>query len=327
MNPGSQLMGDYVTMIDNEEPSPDTNALSPGGDSNIGRQWTPNNNAGPVNYNNAGGNKQTPVEFIPDLHGPMVDSMDWGSMSFEYRSQWADKGWPVPEIYTQTQSGPGGNFNPSGNFPDYGSLPQIDNSDPNSPIPGYTHDTDVTPDNEDELAQALDTVNSAVPVDDIAPVDSNNNPLVGDDASTFGNDSPATPNTDDSYLDASEGTRSAGSPMEQSSNQTPNNTEDLPDVVLKSAITYSVKKCCGTYPRRYKFSAGKRGCCIHNGVERLYSPHHSQCCQIRAQGARGVYQPYESFLAHKNDNCLQLLANNERHEYQPSFGPDYNLPN
>jgi hypothetical protein len=83
--------------------------------------------------------------------------------------------------------------------------------------------------------------------------------------------------------------------------------EQLPEIVMKSAVTHHYRQCCGQYPTRYKFSTKRMGCCNDNGIERLYNPTNAKCCHVKS--ARGVSGSMASYLAKSADDCEDAFNN------------------
>lgn len=231
----------------------------------------------------------------------------WGSPDHQ-RGLWADTyGWPIEEVQKKQKKPSNYNFpdygmptfgdgnfppqdDPFGDFVNNQELQFADDSIPATAAPENDHQTPAVP--EDEIDEHLNVVVQT----SVGNTAGGSPPMVGDDASDFGGEDVLVP----SEVGYNQEIKSGGSPAGSEENSEEPG-EDL-QVTLKSAVTYSVKQCCGQYPTRYKYSANKMGCCKDNGIEKLYSPHYSKCCVVKTQ--RGVMgATYASFLARRSDDC------------------------
>jgi hypothetical protein len=169
----------------------------------------------------------------------------------------------------------------------------VEEAAPTAAAPEYTHAAENQPEN---IAEHLDTVSEHAEIN--TQSGSSPNGPFADDANDF--ELEFLEGGPEEMGEQVQETKAGGSPAGNDSSSEP--ADEVLAPVLKSAITYSVKQCCGQYPQRYKYSANKMGCCNDNGEEKLYSPHYSKCCVIRtARGALG--ETYASFLTNKNQDC------------------------
>lgn len=198
---------------------------------------------------------------------------DWSGMTLTDRAFWAAKGWVIPEEEDQkTSSGTGG-----GNWQDpftgfnYGNADPVGSktAEPTEEAT-YTHQTEAAPETEKVLDEALEKVTTTVkPMTETEAAKLN--PLLADDASGF--------------------PEGAASPADSGATSENKNT---PEVVMKSATTFNHKQCCGEYPKRYKYSRNKQGCCIENSGNYaskwgyLYAPSKGQCCHKSVDSQRGT---------------------------------------
>lgn len=284
--------------FDNEPVAPDSGAPASPGSLEAGRQFS----------SQSPSNEEESVSFLPGPSTINIPKYQEGFPQPEYetiplaqRGSWIDMEWPVPEAwidptsdeYVNTDtglniSGPGGNFNPVDNSLNFAE--EI----PTTAAPNYSPASTSQPETYEELDAELDNVQENIPSGEI--ISQGSPAMLGDDASAYPDEE--LPIGDGEYLNAE--IKTGGSPAGGDSSTTPD--EETPEIVLKAAVTYSVKQCCGQYPKRYKYSANKMGCCNDNGLETLYSPHYAKCCVVKtARGVQGT--TYASFLAKKDDDC------------------------
>lgn len=237
-------------------------------------------------------NQDPSAKRSPYSPGPGVEEPDWSKIDLADRALWSDKGWEIPEEEEIKSSNNGGNWdaNPFTGF-NFGANGPVGGKSVEPVVPAtYTHATEATPETEEALDDALDEVNTTVqPMDETTA--STLAPLLADDASGFDG---------------------AGNPEEGAGTS---ENENPIEVVMKSATTFNHKQCCGEYPKRYKYSRNKQGCCIENtGIYAnkwgyLYAPSKGQCCHKSVDSMRGS-KTYTRFALIEED-CNDLMADME----------------
>jgi len=249
----------------------------------------------------------------PEVYAKTDDSDEepaWSFIEMSQRGQWAANGWDV-NFDVEYVPPPTRRQDPM----DFGTIsfapynPAFD-----SPVvaPAFTHDTAPVATDE-EFDNANEVVTQATPSGDHLPDD---NELYAD--AVVAEDEPAPAETNSPANGSNDAPSSKGySPNEASLSS--GQAEAAPAPVVKAAATFNHQKCCGEYPRRYKYSANKQGCCIENvgpyanpwGY--LYSPARGKCCikTVSAQGPRAGTVTYTRY-ANNQESCDDLLEPHTR---------------
>jgi len=254
-----------------------------------------------------GNNWDAPSPFL-FVDGQAQDEPNWAQIKLDERKNWANFGWEVPDVeYTPPQQ----NNNYMNPFMGFNNGPSGFNDEPiiASPIvdPAPFDHTNAASPNDDDLDGHLEEVVTRAPT----PVDLPDNPLLADDASEPEVQESASPVGDNSAA-ASNGQ----TPVEAALNAAP--ATEAPAPVLKNAGTFNHQKCCGEYPRRYKYSSSRQGCCIENvgpyanhwGY--LYSPSRGKCCVKTVDSYRGTGSVTYTRYANNNEDCEEMLAPHNR---------------
>lgn len=228
---------------------------------------------------------------------------NWGAMTLEERRKWADAyGLDIPEEFKEPKVVEEYVYQP-GNI-QFGSVPSGSNQVPqfadavadaseNAGNPAFTHASTEAPATDADLNNALEQV-----ADVASQV--NGNQLYADDANNYMFDDNLPMDGPDRAVN--------GAPLSDSpATSSVSEPEQLPEVVMKSAVTHHYRQCCGQYPTRYKFSTKRMGCCNDNGIERLYNPSNAKCCHVKS--ARGVSGSMASYLARSLDDCEDAFNN------------------
>lgn len=293
--PNIQQFGDFVGSPSDSEESPLTGNMSP--TLTGGRHISTGDPEDQINFTSV--NRQPKDQYEEGVS----EIPDWDTVPVWERASYADSGYPVPEWWLLPKSpseseasAPWDGGLQFGDFDDGSDLfPNFASEEPavaSTAQPNYDHTVATSPADIVEFQEELDNVTEHIP-DEVLE----HSPMMqGDDASDW--EDGANP-SEIEYLNAADGEKAGGSPAGEESN---NGESEAPVITLKSAITYSVKQCCGQYPTRYKYSSKKMGCCKDNGIEKLYSPHHSKCCVVKtARGSMG--ETYASYLATNTVGC------------------------
>ena len=249
------------------------------------------------------GQGQAPAAPAAPVAPVTANQPNWAAMTLEERRKWAEVyGLEIPEEFKEPKPVEEYVYQPGniqfGTVPAGSNGPQIPEFadavaqvSQNAGAPAFTHASTEAPATDDELNGALEQVaNVASQV--------NTNQLYADDANTYVFDD-TLPNPDRSVFEepVAPAAVSAAQPAEA----------EIPEVVMKSAVTHHYRQCCGQYPTRYKFSTKRMGCCNDNGIERLYNPTNSKCCHVKS--ARGVSGSMASYLARSSDDCEDAFNN------------------
>lgn len=204
-------------------------------------------------------------------------------MTLEERRKWADLGYEIPEEFKPPPEVVEV-YQPSGNLI-FGSVPAGPQepvfADIAAPQPAFTHASTEAPATVDELNVALAAVTEQAI----------NHQLYGDNANNM--------ELNSSHI------------FEEEPAQAPPAVEEVeeivpPEIIMKAAVTHHYRKCCGQYPKRYKYSTNRMGCCNDNGIERLYSPSHAKCCLVKSSRATAGTN-LASYLAHIAEDCDDAL--------------------
>lgn len=257
-----------------------------------------------------GTNWDVPVDpFDFELYGDNIHNPPlFQFVGLDIRKIWVDNfGWPnelvdleyIPVKQKETEAD-SWNQDPFLNFFGNNDLPLDEDLD--IPVAPYNHAVEDTPTTAEALEAALDQTNDEIAATDAPAISFD--PVFADDASEYaGEGSPVVEDSGNGQAD--------NAPADDSSAE---EEEAAPQVTLKSAATFNHRKCCGEYPKRYKYSSNKQGCCIENvgpyanqwGY--LYAPSRGKCCHkaksVRGEGSGTI--TYTRF-AGLDQNCDHLL--------------------
>lgn len=280
-------------------------AASPSGSASMGRGSASSEDEYPYDVNASGDAWETPEVYGADSGN---DAPFWQFIEMSERGNWGASGWNVPDVefIPPPKKDQEDNFN-FGGFPNFAPVDRFDGPIiADSPAPIYTHNDDPV-DTEDALDEAIAQVQSATPA---PPSNMPSNDLLADHATDFSDpaDSPASGSNADP--------NSKSYTPEQAALSNSQEEVAAPQPVLKAAATFNHQKCCGEYPRRYKYSSNKQGCCIENTGPYankwgyLYSPQRGSCCIKTVTSTRGsiTYTRY----AGQGEVCDDLLEQYNR---------------